>query len=201
MTNSNAVVNEGQKEPVTKDLIIGISQDLFSLYGYIGVSMRSIAEKLDITKPALYYHFKNKQELYFEVLTHSSKEFMQLLSQSANQKASVQKRYHDVITTYIDYSTNKKDMVHLMMQKVTKKDQEILNFISKVSDEILDLLEPLIKEVLKKNQKIKKVNSRFVTHLLVGVLNSFIISQSLSGRKKYNPKQVADQLVALTLNN
>jgi len=200
MTHSTTI-SQHKKERETKGLILEIAEGLFSLYGYVGVSMRSIAEALGISKPALYYHFKNKQELYFEVLNQASKELIESLQQVIGQNVTLQRKFHGVITTYIDYCINKKDMVHLMMQEVSKQDKEIMDSISKISNEILDLLEPLIKEILKESQKIKRVNSRFVTHLFIGIMNSFIISQSLSGRKKYNSKQIADQLIALSMNN
>jgi AcrR family transcriptional regulator len=36
---------------------------LFTEHGYEGTSLREIAERLDVTKAALYYHFKSKEDI------------------------------------------------------------------------------------------------------------------------------------------
>lgn len=45
---------------------------LFAEYGYEGTSLRMIAEGLNITKAALYYHYKSKEEILAAVLSDFS---------------------------------------------------------------------------------------------------------------------------------
>ena len=47
----------------TKERIIETALELFSKSGYLGTSMSDIAEKIGITKGALYKHFGGKQEI------------------------------------------------------------------------------------------------------------------------------------------
>lgn len=47
--------------------------------GYRKVSTRMIAEHCGITQPALYHHFKNKQDIYKEVINASIKQTEQAL--------------------------------------------------------------------------------------------------------------------------
>jgi len=54
-----------------KTCILREAAVLFSHKGYERTSMREIAEKVGISKPAIYYHFSNKQAL-FEELIHSA---------------------------------------------------------------------------------------------------------------------------------
>ena len=42
--------------------------------GYNETSTRQITEQLNISQPALYYHFKNKEEIYFNVMVRLSRE-------------------------------------------------------------------------------------------------------------------------------
>jgi AcrR family transcriptional regulator len=44
---------------------------VFRERGYGGSSMNLVAERLNITKPGLYYHFKSKQDLLFAILNHA----------------------------------------------------------------------------------------------------------------------------------
>jgi AcrR family transcriptional regulator len=47
----------------TRDKILDVALDLFTDQGFDGTSMREIAERLHISKPAIYYHFASKEEI------------------------------------------------------------------------------------------------------------------------------------------
>jgi AcrR family transcriptional regulator len=47
----------------TRERILTVANELFTEQGYEGTSLREIADRLDITKAALYYHFKSKDEI------------------------------------------------------------------------------------------------------------------------------------------
>ncbi len=47
----------------TRERILDVALDLFTDQGFDGTSMREIAERLHISKPAIYYHFASKEEI------------------------------------------------------------------------------------------------------------------------------------------
>ncbi len=47
----------------TRDRINQVALDVFIERGYDGSTLREIADRLGVTRPALYYHVKNKEEL------------------------------------------------------------------------------------------------------------------------------------------
>jgi AcrR family transcriptional regulator len=47
----------------TRERILDVALDLFTDQGFDGTSMREIAERLDISKPAIYYHFASKEDI------------------------------------------------------------------------------------------------------------------------------------------
>lgn len=56
------------------DAILDVAEKLFMSQGYNETSTRQITEQLNISQPALYYHFKNKEEIYFNVMVRLSRE-------------------------------------------------------------------------------------------------------------------------------
>jgi len=52
----------------TRQLIVNTAFRLFGQYGFNGVSIKDIARSLNLTKGALYWHFRNKEALYLECL-------------------------------------------------------------------------------------------------------------------------------------
>lgn len=55
---------------------------LFMAYGYNGISMREIAAAVGVSKAGLYYHFKDKEDLFLAIL-HDSLNTMEQITQVA----------------------------------------------------------------------------------------------------------------------
>jgi AcrR family transcriptional regulator len=51
----------------TRERILDVAQDLFTRHGYDKTSLRDIAERLQITKAALYYYFERKEDILVEL--------------------------------------------------------------------------------------------------------------------------------------
>ena len=51
-----------------RERILQVALELFTERGFDGTSLREIAEKLDVTKAALYYHFKSKDALLLSLV-------------------------------------------------------------------------------------------------------------------------------------
>lgn len=52
----------------TRQKILDVSLDLFSQRGYSAVSIRDICAQVSIKESSIYYHFKNKQAIFDELL-------------------------------------------------------------------------------------------------------------------------------------
>lgn len=52
----------------TKDKIIEVALDLFSINGYESVSVRDISKAVGIKESSLYNHFKNKQDIFDTII-------------------------------------------------------------------------------------------------------------------------------------
>ena len=52
----------------TRERILDVATELFTEQGYEGTSLREIADRLGITKAALYYHFHSKDEILTTLL-------------------------------------------------------------------------------------------------------------------------------------
>ena len=58
----------GEAARATRDRILRAASDLFARQGFSHVSMRAVAAAAGVTKPALYYHFRDKEGLFEECL-------------------------------------------------------------------------------------------------------------------------------------
>lgn len=57
------MASEGRRGGGTREKIQQVALELFAEQGYDKTSLREIAERLDVTKAALYYHFRTKDDI------------------------------------------------------------------------------------------------------------------------------------------
>ena len=57
----------GREKRQVRDLILEAARELFVSQGYDAVTMRQIAQKIEYTPTAIYFHFKDKQQLINEL--------------------------------------------------------------------------------------------------------------------------------------
>ena len=57
----------------TKEKIMEVASELFSIYGYGGTSIRDIATKSDVNIASINYHFGNKHNLYWATVDRKHK--------------------------------------------------------------------------------------------------------------------------------
>ena len=111
----------------TKENILDVARNLFAEYTYLCVSMNDIANKLNITKPALYYYFKDKKELYKEILERVFKELETEIFKAVNQVKDPKAKLYQLIISYLKYGQREKFLVKSLFLCFTKIDTSLKN--------------------------------------------------------------------------
>ncbi|MEU6229407.1 TetR/AcrR family transcriptional regulator [Streptomyces sp. NPDC047042] len=88
----------------TRQRIQDVALELFAEQGYEKTSLREIAERLDVTKAALYYHFKTKEEIIVSLFEDLTKPIEELIEWGRQQphtlavKQEIVRRYGEALT-------------------------------------------------------------------------------------------------------
>lgn len=118
-------MTEQQQAPSTRERIQQIALDLFGEQGYDKTSLREIAERLDVTKAALYYHFKSKEAILESVLEDYLTEVDDLVAWAGDQPPDAATRT-EVIERYAAIVGHRmKAMRFLQQGSAGMKDSEI----------------------------------------------------------------------------
>lgn len=72
----------------TRERIQAVALELFVEQGYDGTSLREIAERLEVTKAALYYHFRTKEDIVRSLVDDYATAFDELLEWAGDRPAS-----------------------------------------------------------------------------------------------------------------
>ncbi|MFI1964142.1 TetR/AcrR family transcriptional regulator [Streptomyces pathocidini] len=74
----------------TRARIQDVALSLFAEQGYEKTSLREIAEHLQVTKAALYYHFKTKEDLVISIFDDRRKPFDELIEWGGKQPRTLE---------------------------------------------------------------------------------------------------------------
>jgi TetR/AcrR family transcriptional regulator len=80
----------------TRERILLAARDLFGRQGFSRVSMRAVAGAAGVTKPALYYHFRDKESLFEECLTDFNVELGETMRSAARREGGMPVRVRAV---------------------------------------------------------------------------------------------------------
>ncbi len=86
-----------EKKRDTKRKIIQAALEIFPELGFENTSMRLIAEKCGITKPAVYYYFKNKEELFQGLVNIGHDHSIHRVGQIAESDINIQKKLAEIL--------------------------------------------------------------------------------------------------------
>lgn len=104
----------------TRTRIQDVALELFIEQGYEATSLREIAERLGVTKAALYYHFKTKEDIVLSLAERRLHEIEALLEWLKAQPKSPESRA-ELITRYADLLErgDQKDFMRFMERNQT----------------------------------------------------------------------------------
>ncbi|MFF3839205.1 TetR/AcrR family transcriptional regulator [Streptomyces sp. NPDC001930] len=83
----------------TRQRIQDVALDLFAEQGYEKTSLREIAERLDVTKAALYYHFKTKEDILIGIFEDLTRPMDDLIAWAQEQPRTLETR-QEVLRRY-----------------------------------------------------------------------------------------------------
>ncbi|MFI7605846.1 TetR/AcrR family transcriptional regulator [Micromonospora sp. NPDC049366] len=85
----------------TRERIQAVALELFTEQGYEKTSLREIAERLNVTKAALYYHFKSKDEIVTSFVNDRLERIDELVAWAESQPPTRETR-RELIAQYAD---------------------------------------------------------------------------------------------------
>jgi AcrR family transcriptional regulator len=86
-----ARTTDGSGTPVPQRLLAAATR-LFAEQGYEKTSLREIAEHLDVTKAALYYHFKTKEDIIIGIFQDLTRPVDELIAWAREQPRTLEVR-------------------------------------------------------------------------------------------------------------
>lgn len=122
MTARKAVEKE-----LTREMIMDAARSLFVKKGYEHVSMRQIARELGYSHGAIYYHFKNKAELFYALVELHFEMLDERLEEIVRKELPDFEKLRLILLGFIEFGLTHQSHYEIMF---LIKDEEIRNFIN-----------------------------------------------------------------------
>lgn len=104
--------------------ILQTAKTLFVNKGYHGMSMREIAEALGVSKAALYYHFKDKEDLFLAILRMYLDEMSALLDRLDAQPLSSVEKIRLFVEDVLSQPAEQRATIRLGSQEINQLSPE-----------------------------------------------------------------------------
>lgn len=115
------------QQELTRDLILDKARDLFVVKGFEHVSMRQIAKELECSHGAIYYHFKNKAELFYAIVVSHFDLLETKLDEILNRNIDDIEKLKALMLGYIEFGLTHQSHYEIMF---LTKDEEVRNYIN-----------------------------------------------------------------------
>lgn len=177
-------MNEPQATDMRKH-ILNIAADLFMDQGFDGVSIRQIAEACNLSKAGLYYHFKDKEDLFLAVLDENLNVFEELLTNLQPQSGSSRMLITSFLrAVFIMLPVNVRTMFQKAQQDISKLNPEARTaFNQRYYDKFLNPLAKIIQTGIATNQ-IRNLNPHTIVWALLGLMYPFFNSEFTADTNK-----------------
>ncbi|MGH3588018.1 MAG: TetR/AcrR family transcriptional regulator, partial [Pseudonocardia sp.] len=125
------------RQPGTRDRILGAAEQLFVEHGYHATTLQEIADRVGITKPALYHHFTSKAEILGSLLDPMTTELEQALGDAVAQDGTVAVREH-LMTGWVDVFLRYRGTVLALMRELPSVPTSVFARLLRVLERAVD---------------------------------------------------------------
>ncbi|MBM4339910.1 MAG: TetR/AcrR family transcriptional regulator [Deltaproteobacteria bacterium] len=155
---------------VTRQEIIEAATGLFYEFGYQKASLRDIAARVGVTQAAIYYHFRNKEEILYTIIEQSSNNLMFKLRDCMAGNGDPIKKLKDAIAKHIVSIKTERKGAKIIIEDKRFLGGELHKLVKEKEKAVYHLYKNQL-EVLQKNNLIKECDLTAATYGILGMIN------------------------------
>ena len=100
-------------ESVTRQLLLQAALKSFADCGYAATSVQQIVDAARVSKPALYYYFKDKAGLFDALVDHAHDERYRLMQEAAQRGQTLAEKLEEIAATIFEFSVQNRELMRL----------------------------------------------------------------------------------------
>lgn len=154
--------------------IINCAAKLFKEKGYSAVTMRDIAQAMNIKAASLYNHIKSKQEILVLIIINIAEEFTFVINEIVVSNQTTIQKIDKVVQLHIDITIRNPDALACLNNDwMHLTDNELIYFI-KMREEYENKFRQIINEGIQ-NKELKNLNAEVIIFSLLSTLRTLYL--------------------------
>jgi AcrR family transcriptional regulator len=150
--------------------ILNVATDLFVQKGYHGLSMREIAEALGVTKAAIYYHYKDKEELFYAILIKNLEEMGVVLDRVCSAPVSASEKINQFVHFVLGQAGSQRAIIRLSSQEFSQLNPELRNaFDQQYREKFIGKIGSILNEGMQ-NGEFRAIQPEIIVWALLGIM-------------------------------
>ena len=180
-----------------KTEIISISAQLFKEKGYSAVTMRDIAQAMNIKAASLYNHIKSKQEILILIIIEIAEEFTNKMNQIVDSGETSIQKLEKIIELHIEITIKNPNELASLNNDWMHLENENLKYFQKMRDDYEQNFRKIVKSGIA-NHEIKNLNPEVIIFSMLSTLRTLYIWY---GKKNtINEKVLKSNMTKVLLN-
>ncbi len=153
-----------------REQILVTAKSLFIQQGYHGLAMRQISEALGVSKAALYYHFKDKEELFLAILSSNLDELEKAIDDIQSTQISCSEKIVSFVEYVLKQPAEQRAIIRLASQEISQLSATSRKKFDKTyHDRFIGKLQ-LIFQAGIENHEFRSMDSSVATWALLGIM-------------------------------
>ena len=152
--------------------------EMFAHHGFAGTIMDELASLAQVNKATIYYHFKDKEHLYEEVVSRRAKVLLDSLTLAVAKQTEVLEKLKAYILTFAGESEERSLFFSIMMREIAGGGHKMPNPVKVQMHKILLLLKSILEQGFNEGLFIK-ANVLTVHFMIIGSLSFYITSEPM----------------------
>ncbi|WKG02633.1 TetR/AcrR family transcriptional regulator [Mycolicibacterium sp. HK-90] len=112
----------------TRQRIQDVARELFAEKGVLRTSLQDIADRLGITKPALYYHFRSREDLVRSIVQPLFDDGEAFIAEQERKRGAARPTPRELLEGYFDFHhRHRADLVLLVSELTTLADLGLID--------------------------------------------------------------------------
>ncbi len=182
----------------TRERIRTAAMALFAAKGYAATPTREICKRAGITKPALYYHFKSKEQLYRELILEACAELVRALTLASYRGATAQEKLVNVMAADFTHTMRNPGLSAMIFRMVfaPQKEAPSIDYV-RLGMDWVNLISSILREGVRRREL--SCRPREVAEAFLGVDMIYSISHLVTGAPRLD-RRLAKRVVRLLVD-
>jgi AcrR family transcriptional regulator len=149
-----------------RKMIIDAATKSFSLFGYKATTMDQVAKLANVGKGTIYNFFKNKEELFDQIITTLINEMKKAADEAFDPSLSFQEAVHRALYKMIEFRNEHQLMLMLFQEEQEMGTPAVQEMIGKVESSIIGYIKDKLESGMKQGV-IQECDSELIAFILI----------------------------------